>query len=130
MSNSIGALAALIQQPPFFASIAAVIVSVLCASLAWGQRRRLAAMQTQIDSLRRANRGLERAVRRLEGAHQALLLRVMRKPRKAPKSSSSSSVSLEAVEEKTTLSIAPKQADEKHTKGSALYVVAPKTSPE
>ena len=128
MSNSIGAMAAFLQQPPILASIAAVIVSLFCAGLAWRQRRRLAAMQTQIDSLRRADHGLERAVCRLEGAHQALLLRAMREPREASKSLSSSP-SLDAVKEKTTLS-APKQSDEENAKKSALYVVAPKTSPE
>jgi len=110
------------------ALIAAVILLVLCSSLLWRQQRRLAAMQTQLDGLKGANRRLERAVRRLEGAHQALLLRVLRKTRKSRKSSSPSS---DAVEQKTTSAMAPtRQSDEKSSTGSALYVVAPKTFPE
>jgi len=45
MSGSIDPLATLI------APVAAVILSAFCALLAWHQRRRLAAMQAQVDSL-------------------------------------------------------------------------------
>jgi hypothetical protein len=110
MSNSIDALAA---------SIATVILLVFCASLAWRQQRRLVAMQTRLDSL-------SSAIRRLEVAHEGLLVRFMNLPRsrKARKSSSPSS---DIRKEELTV---PTQLDEKNSKGSALYVVAPKTSPE
>jgi len=125
MSSLIDGLAA---SGGLAASIVALILLVLYALLVWRQQRRLAAMQTQLDSLRCANRGLERAVRGLEAAHQALLFRVIRKKqRKALKSSRPSS---DAVEEKMTLPIVPKQPDEENVKKSGLYVVAPKTSSE
>ena len=97
----------------------AVVLLVLGASLAWRQQRRLAVMQTQLDTL-------SRSIRTLEAAHESLLVRFMNLPRvrKARKSSSGSS---DSVREKST---APTQLDEKNAKGSALYVVAPKTSPE
>jgi len=124
MSHSINALAASIPQPLIQASIGAAIVLGFCAALvAFGrQQRRLSAMQMQLD-------GVSRAIRKLEVAHEGLLVRLMNLPRlrKARKSSSPSS---DTPEEKMTPSVAPKQLDEKNSKGSALYVVAPKTSPE
>jgi hypothetical protein len=99
-------------------SIVAVILLVFCAALAWRQQRRLLAMQARLESL-------SRDVRRLEGAHESLLVRLINKQRlrKARRASGLSS----ALEEKVT---PPIQSDEKNVKGSALYVVAPKTSPE
>jgi len=84
----------------------------LAASLAWRRQRRLAAMQTQLDNL-------SSAVRRLEAAHESLLVRIMNlpRPRKAPESSSPS---LHTIEEKMTSSMAPTQSEDKN-KGSALY---------
>ena len=110
MSNWIGDLTAWIP---------AVIVLVICVWLAWRQQRRV---QTQLDSL-------SSAIRRLELAHEGLLVRFLnlpmsRKTRNARKSSSPSSYTLEER------MAAPTQPDEKNSKGSALYVVAPKTSPE
>jgi hypothetical protein len=86
----------------------------LAASLAWRQPRRLAAMQAQLDDL-------SGAVRRLETAHEGLLVRIMnlpmpRRPRKAPKSSSPLT---DTLEEKITLSVVPKQLDEENSKWSA-----------
>ena len=125
MSNSIDALA-------WIALIVAVILLVFCASdLASTaslssdanatQQRRLAAMQTQLD-------GLSQAISSLEAAHHALLVRFMNLPRsrRARKSSSPWSDSLE---EKMTSSIAPTQPEDKN-KGSVLYVVTPKPTPE
>jgi len=107
MSSSTVALTALI------ASIAAVILSVFCALLVW---RRLLAMQTQLDSL-------SSAIDQLDGAHSSLLIRLINSPkpkaRKAPKESSRASGTLR------------EQLDESNSSnGSALEVVAPKTSPE
>jgi hypothetical protein len=109
MSNWIDGLAA---------SIAAVMLLVVCISLVWAWRR-LAAMQAQLD-------GLSSTVNSLELAHQGLLVRFMNLPRsrRAHKSSSPSS---DTLEEKMT---APTQPDEKSSRGSALYVDAPKTFPE
>ena len=100
------------------ASIVAVVLLVVCVSLAWAWRR-LAAIQTQLDSL-------SSAINSLELAHQGLLVRFMNLPRsrKARKSSSPWS---DPLEEKLT---APTQPDEKNSSGSALYLAAPKTSPE
>jgi len=110
MSNWVNGLAA---------SIAAVILLVFCVALAWRQKRRLAAMQNQLDSL-------SSDIRRLEIAHEGLIVRFLNLPRsgKARKSSRRSS---EALEEKLTVSKPP---DEEISRGSALYLVAPKTSPE
>jgi hypothetical protein len=103
-------------------SIAAVILSVLCASLVWRQQRRLAAIQTHLNRL-------SRTIHRLEAAHSSLLIRLINSPksRSSRKARKSSSTSSDTLEEKKT---APTQPDEKDSKGSALYVVAPKTSPK
>jgi hypothetical protein len=95
------------------ASVAAVILSVFCALLAWRQQRHLATMQTQLDNLSTATRGLERD-------YEHLWLRSLRsrKVRKARKASS------DVLEEKMT---APAVPNEKH---SEEYLVASKTSPE
>ena len=100
------------------ASIAAVVLLVVCVSLAWAWRR-LVAIQTQLDSL-------SSAINSLELAQQSLLVRFINLPRsrRARKSSSPWSGTLE---EKMT---APTQPDEKNSGGSALYIAAPKTSPE
>ena len=100
------------------ASIVAVVLLVVCVSLAWAWRR-LAAIQPQLDSL-------SSAINSLELAHQDLLVRFMNLPRsrKARKSLSPRS---DTLEEKLT---APTQPDEKNSRGSALYLAAPKTSPE
>jgi hypothetical protein len=97
------------------ASIAAVVLLVVCVSLAWAWRR-LVAIQTQLDSL-------SSAINSLEVGHQGLLVRFMNLPRsrKARRSPLS-----DTPEEK----IAPTQPDEKNYRGSALYLAAPKTSPE
>ena len=87
----------------------------LAASLAWRQQRRLAAMQMQLDNL-------SGAVRRLEAAHEGLLVRIMNLP--MPRRPS-----LHTLEEKMTSSIAPTQPEDKN-EGPALYVVAPKKSAE
>jgi hypothetical protein len=104
------------------ASIAAVILLVFCASLVWRQERRLAAMQTQLNRL-------SRAIHRLEAAHSSLLIRLINSPksRSSQKARKSSSTSSDTLEERKT---APTQPDEENSKGSALYVVAPKTSPK
>jgi hypothetical protein len=88
------------------ASVAAVILSVFCALLASRQQRRLATMQTQLDSLERN--------------YERLWLRSLRS-RKARKASRPSS---DVVEEKIT---APALPNEKHFEE---YLVAPRTSPE
>jgi hypothetical protein len=97
------------------ASIAAVILSVFCALLAWGQHRRLAAMQTRVDNLTSTTRSLE-------SDYERLFLRSLRS-RKARKSSNLSS---DAFEEKMT---APTLPDEKKSIASALQVGAPKYPP-
>ena len=98
------------------ASIVVVILLVFCASLVWRQQR-------QLDNLRR---DIGREIRRLEIAHEGLLVQLMNlpRPKKARRPSSQSS---DPLEEKMT---APKQPDEKSSKGSALYIAAPKASPE
>jgi len=100
------------------ASIVAVILLVVCVllALAW---RRLAAIQAQLDSL-------SGAVNNLELAHQGLLVRFMNLPR-SRRTHKSSIPSSDKLEEKIT---APTQPDEKISRGSALYVDAPKTFPE
>jgi len=108
MSSSIDSLAALIPSVPLAAltaSVAAVILSVFCALLAWRQQRCLAAMQTQLDNLRSAIRSLERD-------YERLFIRSLnlRRSRKAQKSSSPSPDRLEEM--------------------TVRYLVAPKTSPE
>ena len=120
VSSLINPLADLIWQFSIGWLIAAAILSVFCVSLVWRHQRRLAAMQTQLDSL-------SSDIRRLEAAHDGLLVRHMKLPRsrKAPKWSNPSSDTLQE-----TSSLAPKQPDKKDSDGSALYVVAPKTSPE
>jgi hypothetical protein len=101
------------------ALIAAVILLVFCALLVafMRQRRRLVALQTQLDSA-------TTDFRRLEAVNGDLLVHSMnlRRRRKARKSSGPSSGTLEASP------LAPKQADKKSK--AALYAVAPKTSPE
>ena len=113
LSSSIDSLAVLI------ASVAAVILSVFSALLAWRQKRRLAAMQTRLDNL-------SSAIRNLKSDHERLFIRSLNLPRSrgARKSSSPSS---DTLEEKMTISTQP---GEKESTGSALHVVAPKTSPE
>ena len=108
MSNSIDQLAALI------ASIAAVILSAICALWVWRQQRRLAAIQTELNSL-------SGEIGRLEAVSQDLLVRFW--PRKRRKSSNPSS----DTSQETSL-LAPERPDEKNSNGSAL--VAPKTAPE
>jgi len=100
--NSIDPLRALIQQSPILASIAAVLLLTCCALLVAfrRQQRRLTAMQTQLDSLKSD-------IRKLERAHEGLLVRLMNLPRLLKSSSPSS----DTLEEKT------------------LYLVPPKTSP-
>jgi len=116
MSSSI------VHEAALIASIAAMSLSLFCALLAWRQQRCLAAMQTQLDSV-------SRAVDQLEGAHSSLLIRLMNSPnsrsRKAPKSSSLPS----GRPQETSLS-ALKPRNEENSNGSALEVVAPKTSAE
>ena len=94
MSND--PLGALIQQTPILASIAAVLLLLCCASLVafWRLRRRLVAMQTQLD-------GLSRAIRMVEAAQEGLLVRSLNlpKPRGAPESLSPPP---DALEEKMT----------------------------
>ena len=101
MSND--PLGALIQQSPILASIAAVLLLLCCALLIafWRLRGRLAAIQTQLD-------GLSRGIRLVEAAQEGLLLRFLKLPR----------------------SREPSQLEEKNLKGSALYLVEPKASPE
>jgi len=101
------------------ASIAAMIVVVFCASVAWRHQRRLAAMQMQLDNL-------VNDIRRLEMAYEGLLVRWMNLPR-SRKGRTPPNRSSDALEEKVTT---PKQPNEKSSKESALYLVAPKTSPE
>jgi hypothetical protein len=118
--GKIDPLTAWVQQSPVQALIAAAMLLVLCTLLVafTRQRRRLIALQTQLDSL-------STDIRRLEVAHEGLLVRFMNLPRrrKVRKSSGPSSDTLEASP------LAPKQPDEK-SKMATLYVVAPKTSPE
>lgn len=94
MSND--PLGALIQQSPIPASIAAVLLLLCCASYVafWRLRRRLVAMQTQLDSL-------NRAIRMVEIAQEGLLVRSLNlpKPQEAP---GSLSPSQDALEEKMT----------------------------
>jgi len=125
MSND--PLGALIQQSPVLASTAAVLLLMCCALLvAFGRlRRRLAAMQTQLDRL-------SRAIRKIEADQERSFVRSLNSPssqsqRETPKSPSPST---DTLEEKTTSSMAPKQPDEKNSKGSALYLVTPKISTE
>ena len=121
--SSIDPLATLVTSaaavPPvaLIMSVAAVVLSLFCALLAGRQQRRLAAMQTQLDNL-------SSAFRDLKSDHERLFIRSLRSSPKGRKSPTQSS---DALEEKMT---APQQPDEKNSKGSALYVVAPKTSPE
>jgi len=112
--EQIDSLATLIQQSPIVTSIAVVILLAICASLVAFRRQqlRLAAMKTQLDDL-------SHAIDRLRVAHEGLLVRFMNnppRPRKSPKLSG-------ALEEKT------KRPDEK-SKGSSVYLSAPKLSPE
>jgi len=100
MSSSIHPLAAMI------ALVAAVTSSVLCALLVWRHQRRLAAIQVQLDSLRRA-------VNNLELAHQGLLIRYLNLP-KARRAQRLSRRSSDTLEKRMT---APAQADEKESTG-------------
>ena len=88
----------------WMALIISAILCVFCSSFIWRQQRLLAAMQTKLD-------GLSQTVSSLEGAHHALLVRFLnlRRPRKAQKSSS---LSLDALEEKMASSIVPAQLDD------------------
>jgi hypothetical protein len=102
-----------VQQSPIQALIAAVILLVFCALLVAfmrqrRQQRRLASIKIQLASLRRD-------IRRLEAAHEGLLVRLMNLPRSHEVSIASGSSS-DTVDEK------PKVPE--------LYLVAPKTSPE
>jgi len=112
--GKIDPLTAWVQQSPVQALIAAAILLVFCALLVAceHQQRRLTALQTQLDRLRRENRRLE-----------SLLVRSLKSP-KVPNGSSS-----DTLQEKITSSVAPTRLDEK-SNVAALYVVAPKASPE
>jgi hypothetical protein len=103
--NSVDPLRALIQQSPILASIAAVFLLMCCASLVAfrRQQRRLAALQTQLDTL-------SHAIRNLEVAHEGLLLRFMNLPR-SRKAQETSSPSSKTLKEEM---VAPKQPDEKN----------------
>ena len=94
---------AFIQEPPILASIAVVLLLLFGVSLIafWRLRPRLAAMQTQLD-------GFSRRIRMIEAAQEGLLIRFLNLPR----------------------SREPSQLEEKNLKGSALYLVEPKASPE
>ena len=121
--SKIDPLAAWVQQSPVQALIAATILLVFCALLvAFGrQQRRLGTMQRHLDKH-------SSDIRRLEVAHEGLLVRFMNLPRwnKVPNGSSS-----DMPQEKTTSSVDhPTQPDEKSSKVPALYAVAPKASPE
>jgi len=111
--NSIDPLRALIQQSPSLAWIAAALLLLCCASLVafWRLRHRLVAMQTQLDTH-------TSDIRKLEIAHEGLLVRFINLPRSRQSST---------LEEKKG---APTQSDDKNSQGSALYLVCPKTSPE
>ena len=121
--GKIDPLAAWIHQSPVQALIAGVILLVFCALLVafMRQQRRLVAVQTQLKRL-------SSDIRRLEVAHEGLLVRFMNLPRWSgvPGASGSSS---DKLQEKTTSSVGPTQLDEK-SKVPALYVIAPKASPE
>jgi hypothetical protein len=108
--GKIDPLAAWVQQSPIQALIAAAILLVFCALLVAfeSQQRRLAAIKIQLASLRSD-------IRRLEVAHEGLLVRFMNLPRSHEVSIASGSSS-DTVDEKP--------------KVPALYVVPPKTSPE
>ena len=116
--NSIDPLRALIQQSPSLAWIAAALLLLCCASLVafWRLRHRLVAMQTQLDTH-------TSDIRKLEIAHEGLLVRFINLPR-SRKSSGRSTVTLEEKKGAHT------QSDDKNFQGSALYLVSPKTSPE
>jgi hypothetical protein len=103
--------------------LAAMVLLVFCASSAWRQQRHLAAMQMQLDSL---SKDIRKEVRRLEEAHESLLVRLMNLPRPKP-ARRPSTQSFDPPKEKTRV---PKRPDENGSKESALYLVAPKTSPE
>jgi hypothetical protein len=75
------------------ASVAAVILSVFCALLAWRQQRHFVAMQIQLDNLSSATRSLE-------SDYERLFIRSLRS-RKARKSSRPAFDALE--EEMTTM---------------------------
>ena len=116
--DSIDPLRALIQQSPILASIAAVFL-LLCSGLLvafWRLRHRLVAMQTQLDCH-------SSDIRKLEIAHEGLLIRFINLPR-SRKSSGRSTVTLEEKKGAHT------QSEDKNFQGSALYLVSPKTSPE
>ena len=108
--GKIDPLTAWVQQSPVQALIAGVILVVFCALLVAfeSQQRRLTALQTQLHSL-------SNDIRRLEVAHQGLLVRFMNLPRSHEVSSASGSSS-DTVDEKSNV--------------TALYMVAPKASPE
>jgi hypothetical protein len=107
----------------FLAWFAAMALLGFCASLAWRQQRHLAAMQVQLDSL---SKDIRKEVRRLEVAHESLLVRLMNLP--GPKAARRPSRgSSDPPKQKATAS---KRPDEQTSKEAALYLVAPKTSPE
>jgi hypothetical protein len=93
------------------------VLSVVCVLLVWIWRR-LAALQTQLDSL-------SSGINSLEIAHQGLLVRFMNLPRS--RRAQSSSLWSDTLEDQMTL---PAQPDEENSRGTALYTTAPKTSPE
>jgi hypothetical protein len=125
MSSSVDplpALIALVAADPLvalIASVAAVILSLVCALLAWRQQSRLAAVQIQLDKL-------SSAIRSLESDYERLFIRSLNLPR-SRKARKSSSPSPDTLEEKAT---APTLLGEKKATEPALYVGAPKTSPE
>jgi hypothetical protein len=124
MSSSVDplpALIALVAADPsvaLIASVAAVVLSLVCALLAWRQQSRLAAVQIHLDKL-------SSAIRSFESDYERLLIRSLNLPSslKAPRSSS---LSPDAVEEKATV---PTLLDEKTTAESALFAGAPKHPP-
>jgi hypothetical protein len=103
MSSSIDPLVALV----LIASVAAAILSVFSALLAWRQKHCLTAMQTRLDNL-------SSKIRRLESDDERLFIQSMNFPRRR-KARKSSSPSSDTLEEKIA---APAQPN----------VVAPKTS--
>lgn len=97
--NSADPLRDLIQQSPVLASIAAVLLLTCCSLLIAFRRqhRRLAITRMQLKSLRCD-------INRLQGAHDGLLLQILRKPKENPLSNKS--------EEKMTRSRPAIQPDE------------------
>jgi hypothetical protein len=119
MSSSIDPLVDSIQQFPFRWLIAVTILPVFCAW--WVAFRRLTEMRMQLDKLRRDIVTLERQ-------YSSLLVRQLNLPKpRSPKARKLSSPSSDLLEETEA---APIEPDGNNSKGSAPYVVAPKTSLE